>query len=96
MINRPTGGTGTRGGGNNNKSGTGRPVAAAPRRQAGASPAEFVRGVVLEMRRVTWPSREEWISATILTILLVVGIGLFTFVVDWLFGQIFTLIHPVG
>ena len=95
MINRPTGGTTNRGGGNN-KNGAGRPPAPAVRRTNGQSPQEFVRGVVLEMRRVTWPSREEWISATILTILLVVSIGLFTFTVDWLFTQIFQLIHPVG
>jgi preprotein translocase subunit SecE len=55
---------------------------------------DFVRGVIAELRRVTWPTRDEWISATILTIALVVGIGLFTFVLDWLFGQLFTLIHP--
>ncbi len=58
------------------------------------SAPEFVRGVALEMRRVTWPTREEWISATILTILLVVAIGLYTYTVDWLFGQVFQLIHP--
>lgn len=57
---------------------------------------DFVRGVIAELRRVTWPTREEWVSATILTILLVVGIGLFTFVVDQLFGWVFSLIHPVA
>jgi preprotein translocase SecE subunit len=46
---------------------------------------DFVRGVIAELRRVTWPTREEWISATVLTIALVVGIGLFTFVLDQLF-----------
>ncbi|MDP9017725.1 MAG: preprotein translocase subunit SecE [Candidatus Eremiobacteraeota bacterium] len=92
MINKPTGGAGTRGGGNN-KNGAGRTVAVT-RRAGGQSPQEFVRGVFLEMRRVTWPSREEWISATVLTILLVVGIGLFTFTVDWLFGLLFQSIHP--
>jgi preprotein translocase subunit SecE len=56
---------------------------------------DFVRGVIAEMRRVTWPTREEWMSATILTIVLVVGIGLFTFVLDQLFGWLFSLIHPV-
>jgi preprotein translocase subunit SecE len=55
---------------------------------------DFVRGVIAELRRVTWPTREEWISATILTIALVVGIGLFTFVLDQLFGLIFSVIHP--
>ena len=93
MINRPTGGTTSRGGGNN-KNGTGRP--AAPPRRAGQSPQEFVRGVVLEMRRVTWPTRQEWISATILTIVLVVSIGLFTYLVDQAFGWIFSQIHPGG
>jgi preprotein translocase subunit SecE len=56
---------------------------------------DFVRGVIAELRRVTWPTRDEWVSATILTIGLVVGIGLFTFVLDQLFGWLFSLIHPV-
>lgn len=95
MINRPTGGTTSRGGGNN-KNGSGRPPAPAATRRAGQSPQEFVRGVVLEMRRVTWPSREEWISATILTIALVVGIGLFTWLVDQFFGFVFDHVRLVG
>jgi preprotein translocase subunit SecE len=56
---------------------------------------DFVRGVIAELRRVTWPTREEWISATILTISLVISIGLFVFLVDQLFGWFFNLIHPV-
>ena len=56
---------------------------------------DFVRGVIAELRRVTWPTRDEWISATILTISLVIGIGLFVFLVDQLFGWLFSRIHPV-
>jgi preprotein translocase subunit SecE len=56
---------------------------------------DFIRGVIMELRRVTWPTRDEWVSATILTIVLVVGIGLFTFIVDQFFGWLFSLIHPV-
>jgi preprotein translocase subunit SecE len=55
---------------------------------------DFIRGVIAELRRVTWPTREEWISATVLTVVLVVGIGLFTFVLDQFFGWIFSVIHP--
>lgn len=54
---------------------------------------DFVRGVVLELKRVTWPTQEEWISATILTIALVIGIGLFTYLVDQFFGWLFHVIH---
>jgi preprotein translocase SecE subunit len=55
---------------------------------------DFVRGVIAEMRRVTWPTRDEWVSATVLTIGLVVGVGIFTFVLDQLFGALFNWIHP--
>jgi preprotein translocase subunit SecE len=57
---------------------------------------DFIRGVIAELRRVTWPTREEWVSATVLTITLVVGIGLFTFLLDQLFAWLFNLIHPVA
>ena len=57
---------------------------------------DFIRGVIAELRRVTWPTREEWISATILTVALVVGIGLFTFVLDQFFGWLLGWIHPAS
>jgi preprotein translocase subunit SecE len=62
-------------------------------RQGIGNVQEFVRSVIAEMRRVTWPTREEWVSATVLAIVLVVGIGLFTYVVDFLFGKLFLLVH---
>ncbi len=52
----------------------------------------FFRDLVAEMRRVTWPSRAEWVSATILTIGLVVVIGLYTYLADQLFGFVFGLL----
>ncbi len=55
---------------------------------------DFIRGVIAELRRVTWPTRDEWMSATILTVVLVVVIGLFTFCLDQIFGWLFTVIHP--
>lgn len=54
---------------------------------------DFVRGVILELKRVTWPTQEEWVSATILTIALVIGIGLFTYLLDQFFGWLFNFIH---
>lgn len=79
-----------------NKSAVSRGVTAAQRQQAGASANDFVKGVFTELKRVTWPTREEWMSATLLTIILVVAIGLFTFGADKLFGLLFEAIHPVA
>jgi preprotein translocase SecE subunit len=53
----------------------------------------FMQGLASEMRRVTWPSRQEWISATALTFGLVICLGLYTFAVDEFFGSIFGLVH---
>ncbi|HEV3155685.1 MAG TPA: preprotein translocase subunit SecE [Candidatus Baltobacteraceae bacterium] len=72
----------------------GGPPDAKKRAASQLSAQEFVRGVWLELRRVTWPTREEWISATVLTVVLVVAIGLFTFGADQLFGWIFSAVHP--
>ena len=70
----------------------GTPARAAVRARNARATQEFFRGIVQEMRRVTWPTREEWIAATILTLALVVGIGVFTYVVDLLLGWIFSLL----
>jgi preprotein translocase SecE subunit len=65
-------------------------AAATRQQQAGG---DFVRGVFTELRRVTWPTRNEWVSATVLTLALVVGIGFYTWGLDWLFGQLFNFLH---
>ena len=75
------------------KPANGRPAATAARGAANSrATQDFVRGVISEMKRVTWPSRDEWVAATILTIVLVVGVGFFTYAVDLLLQWIFTLL----
>jgi preprotein translocase subunit SecE len=73
-----------------------RPVAGKPgtavRAKNAQATQDFFRGIVSEMRRVTWPSREEWVAATILTVALVVGVGVFTYLVDLAFGWIFSIL----
>jgi preprotein translocase SecE subunit len=75
------------------KSAVGRGVTTAGRQAQALGGSDFVRGVITELRRVTWPTRDEWVSATVLTIALVIGIGLFTYALDQLFGWLFTLIR---
>jgi preprotein translocase SecE subunit len=68
-----------------------RPATTPAQRAANAARTQdFIRGVIAEMRRVTWPTREEWIAATALTIALVVGVGVFTYACDMLFGYVFS------
>jgi preprotein translocase subunit SecE len=69
------------------------PAAASGQRARNAVAAQtFVEGVISEMRRVTWPTREEWVTATLLTIGLVVVVGLFTAGADHLFGWLVGLL----
>ena len=68
-------------------------AAATRQQQAGG---DFVRGVFTELRRVTWPTRNEWVSATVLTLLLVVGIGFYTWILDQFFGWLFQWLHVLN
>ena len=52
----------------------------------------FVQSVAQEMRRVTWPSREEIVTATVLTLGLVLVVAAFTGIVDHVVGFLFSLI----
>lgn len=54
---------------------------------------EYLQGLVSEMRRVTWPTRQEWVSATVLTVSLVITVGVFVAACDWIFTQLFVLLH---
>ena len=47
------------------------------------------RAIASEMKRVTWPTREEWVSATLVVIGLVVVVAIWTAVVSKLAGWIF-------
>jgi preprotein translocase subunit SecE len=71
-----------------------RPSARTAERAANAARMQaFFRGIVSEMRRVTWPSRQEWVSATVLTVGLVASLALYTYVIDELLTLLFGLIH---
>jgi len=71
-----------------------KPTSTADRAAGAARTQVFLQGLVSEMRRVTWPSRQEWIAATLLTVGLVAVVGLFTYALDVGFGDLFKLIHP--
>jgi preprotein translocase SecE subunit len=47
------------------------------------------RAIVSEMKRVTWPSRDEWVSATLITIGLVAVVAIWTSVISRIVEIIF-------
>ncbi len=49
----------------------------------------WFRSVVSEMKRVTWPSREEWVSATMVVVGLVIVVALWTRLISWIAELIF-------
>jgi len=49
------------------------------------------RAVVSEMKRVTWPSRDEWVSATLITVALVVTVAIWTSVVSGVISFLFKI-----
>jgi len=52
----------------------------------------FVGETVSELRRVTWPNREETTRLTIMVISVAVAIGIFLGLVDLVFSRIFDLV----
>jgi preprotein translocase SecE subunit len=48
-----------------------------------------IRAIASEMKRVTWPSRDEWVSATMLTVGLVVVVALWTSLMSYIASKIF-------
>ena len=69
------------------------PTAAVPRPSAGSSPPRkqvsvlrFLREVRGELRRVSWPSRSDVVSYTIVVLIAVVALTAMVFALDQLFS----------
>ena len=52
----------------------------------------FVSDVGSEMKRVSWPSREQLQESTMVTIATVLAIGVFVYIVDTIFTAVFRFI----
>ena len=58
--------------------------------------SKFLKEVVAELRKVTWPSKDELIGSTIVTIVVSVIVALFIGIVDQLLTYIISLIFGTG
>ncbi len=57
-----------------------------------ASPVQFVREVISELKKVTWPTREETIKLTAVVIVLSIIVGAFIGLLDIGFLRITSLL----
>jgi len=53
---------------------------------------EYLRGVRTEMSKVTWPTREQLVESTSITLLLSLILALFIFVADIIISRFINLI----
>jgi preprotein translocase subunit SecE len=60
----------------------------------GFSMARFLRDVRVELSKVTWPTRNELLVSTLVVLVAVAIAGVYTGVLDWVFGHLMTLILP--
>ena len=51
----------------------------------------YIRDVIAELRKVTWPTREELKGSTIVVAISILLLGGFTVVVDQVFFRVFVL-----
>ena len=52
----------------------------------------YYRETVGELRKVTWPTRQEAINLTTITIIVIVAMSAFLGTLDYIFNQLFSII----
>ncbi len=57
---------------------------------------QFLKDVRAELKRVTWPSRQDVLRWSLVVVAALVFFGLFTFVFDGLFTQVLVFISGLG
>ncbi len=59
-------------------------------------PLEFVREVRAELRKVSWPTREEVIRYSTIVLVALIVFTAFVFVIDYVFGELFRILLDPG
>ncbi len=60
------------------------------------NPAQFVREVIAEVKKVTFPTQKETVVTTIMVFIMVSLAALFFLLVDWILSQGVQLLLGVG
>jgi preprotein translocase subunit SecE len=70
-------------------------VAQKKKKARGNAITRFYRETVGELRKVTWPTRQEAINLTIIVVIVTFSMSAFLGLLDYLFSQLFSLIIGV-
>jgi len=65
-------------------------------RMAKSGPIQFFRQVRQEGNKVTWPSRRETVTTTIMVFIMVFFASMFLFVADWIISAVIEFILTRG
>lgn len=63
---------------------------------AGFNPAEYIRQVRSEVRKITWPTRKETTSSTIAVFIMVAIASIFLFIADFIMANVVQFILGLG
>jgi preprotein translocase subunit SecE len=63
---------------------------------AKTSPAKFIQEVRQETAKVTWPSRKETVTTTIMVFAMVVVVSLFLSFADWIIASALRIVLGIG
>ena len=61
-------------------------------KRKGSGIKRFYQETVAELRKVSWPSQEEAINLTRVVVIVIIAMGLFLGVLDFIFGRFFAFI----
>lgn len=62
----------------------------------GKSAAAFFRDARTEVRKVVWPTRAETVQTTLIVMVIVLIMGIFLWLLDWILSGAFQLVTGVG
>jgi len=49
------------------------------------APLQFLKEVMAELKKVTWPTRQETLQLTVVVVIISIGVALYVGGLDWLF-----------
>ena len=69
---------------------------AKPVKKDKVGPVKYVGQVRQEARKVVWPTWRETLTTTILVMIMVVLMGIFFFIVDWVLASVIRVVLGLG